>query len=267
MSAFFGTLLMLIVLAIGAVLFGFLTYKLGGKLLCSVAGIMSILSDLITFAIILFGLHGVIPLHFSSAFWDWVSYIIVIGTLFYYLRMLRLVKYSSNYLGATVLWGVILQFISSDSASLAVAILLPLLARVLWICSRFGEGEEWVEERYSFLSNTSYGHSHTYRIDSREKSLDEREVQDRWMPVQVIIAGVLYLVSTTLIFFLATETKGDLPIAEFWYVMIGVAGAIINVLIDLQVMKKIDDHIDETYNMDIGQWEQRELKRIADSQK
>lgn len=248
MKEIIGTILLGLVLLAAVVILGYLALKTLEALIRSLSGFISILADLVTYGFVLFGLHSVIPLHFSSAFWDWVAYFLVTASVYYYLLKLRLVEYSANYAGVVFILCVVMVGIQSRPVCLAMAILMPVLARLFWISSRFSQGGTyWREDsRSEGISVTKiYGHYEEVEDhDMRVKSEDDREIQDNWMPVQVLVAGVLYFMCTVLSLLMALDDHGVLPVGDWVLILGGVTGAVVNVLIDLLIMKKVDQYID-----------------------
>lgn len=243
-----GVILIALVLLAGAVAIGYLTIKMLWSMLRSLSNLISVLADLVTYAVVLFTLHGLIPLHFSSGFWDWIAYILVTGGLSYYLIKLRLVEYSANYTGIALMFSVVIGMVRSRPFGLAVSILMPILARLCWISSRFVEGQSlWIEDsRDNFGGVTEIRGHYEYMsgYDGRKKSEEDLLDEDRFMLLQIIVAGILYAFCTSLSFGMALDNKGSLSISGWWLLFISIVGAVVNLLIDVFVMKKVDQRID-----------------------
>lgn len=249
MADLFGTILLLLVVLAGGLILGCLALGLLFYLIKGLSEIISTLADLVTLAAVLFSLHGLIPWHPESAFWDWVLYIMITGSICYYLLKLRLVEYSFNYTGVAVIVCAVIASISSAPAKLAAAILMPLLARACWISSRFAQGfDVWKEDSrrdYGTVVEIEGHYEHVGEHDMRKKSEEDRENQDLFPAFQVAVAAVVYFFCTVLAFLMAVENNGQLAISDWWLLVIGVVGAAANVLIDLFVMKRVDQQIDK----------------------
>ena len=163
-----------------------------------------------------------------------IGALIVFALISVLASMFRLVGYSINFFINSMFIGILVTILENKiSIGFGLyAVILFLLPRIFWISDRLATTQDYSHSEYDPIWNVRTYFYSVSPMDWWEDSEDSW----KWIPFQIIIASLFYLVGCCTLF-----SFYSLP-AQWLEIVVAIVAIALNILFDLFVFRKIEEH-------------------------